>query len=171
MKSKSVRITSRKPRQAYRPARVCWACGLGVSLVTALGVFVGWPQTTIGTASRQDEAGPSVEHLQDPQDDLKLSEFMQIKLLRSQNILEGLATRDFTMIKDATKEIHALTEGAKWKALDSPAYRKLTEEFQTATERLLHAAEKENLEGVALRFYDLSTRCIDCHEHLRSVGF
>ena len=145
---------------------------MGLAMLALLGIFSGdWWQPSSGTTVAQVPSGRVNQGPQDPQDDLKLSEFMQIKLLRSQNILEGLATRDFTMIMDATKEIHELTEGAKWQAIDSPEYRKLTEEFQTATDRLLKAAEKENLEGVALRFYDLSTRCIDCHEHLRSVGF
>ena len=157
--------------QVTRRARIYGACGLAIALIAAMGALVVWAQPTLGTAERGDPPGRRGAFRQDPQDELKLGEFMQIKLLRSQNILEGLATRDFTMIKDAIREIHELTEQAKWQAVDSPEYRKLTEEFQTATDRLLKAAEKENLEGVALRFYDLSTRCIDCHEHLRSVGF
>ena len=120
------------------------------------------------------ESKPPTDGPQDPQglgEELTLEEFMQIKLLRSQDVMEGMATRDFTLIAEAARDLQRLTEASKWAAHNSPEYAGLTTEFQTAIGRLQRAAKEENLEAVALRFYDMSTRCIDCHEHLRTVDF
>lgn len=125
-------------------------------------------------SSRELGHAPHSDVRQDPQEpgeELTLEEFMQIKLLRSQDVMEGMATRDFTLISEAARDLQRLTEASKWAAHNSPEYAGLTTEFQTAIGRLQRAAKEENLEAVALRFYDMSTRCIDCHEHLRTIDF
>ncbi|MFT5304422.1 MAG: hypothetical protein ACI87E_000790 [Mariniblastus sp.] len=98
-------------------------------------------------------------------------DFMRTKLMYSQNVFEGLTTGNFDLIKAGVKEVQAITEGEKWVEVDNDQYRKLTEDFKTATKRLSEAAASGNLEATALRYYQMSTSCIDCHKHIRKTGY
>ena len=98
-------------------------------------------------------------------------DFMRTKLLFTQNIFEGLTKGDFDLIKAGIKEVQGITEGEKWVAIDDDQYRKLTEDFKMTTRRLSEAAKSGNLEAVALRYYQMSTSCIDCHQHIREAEY
>ncbi len=119
------------------------------------------PATTKSNVAAQD---------QDP-DRVARRDFMRTKLMYSQNVLEGLTRGNFNLIKTGVDEIQSITAGEQWVAIDTDEYRKLTEEFKTATKRLKDAAETGNIEATALRYYELSTSCIDCHTHIRKVGY
>ena len=56
-------------------------------------------------------------------------------------------------------------------AIDNDFYRKLTEEFKTTTKRLKEAANSGNIEATAMRYYQMSTSCIDCHQHIRKAHY
>jgi cytochrome c556 len=96
---------------------------------------------------------------------------MRTKLLFTQNIFEGLTTGDFTLIKNGIKEVQGITAGEQWVAIDDDLYRKLTEDFKTTIKHLNAAAESGNLDAVALRYYQMSTSCIDCHQHMREAAY
>ena len=105
------------------------------------------------------------------EDSIARRDFMRTKLLYSQNIFEGLTTRDFTLVLKGANAVEKITEGEKWVTINNPAYQKLTEEFNTSVKRLKDSANKGNIEATALRFYEMSTRCIDCHQHLRTMKY
>lgn len=96
---------------------------------------------------------------------------MRTKLLFSQNILHGLTTGNFQKIKDGVKGVHEITEGEAWIAIDDDKYRELTAEFKTTIKRLGEAVDSGNLEATSLRFYNMSTSCIDCHQHIRKANY
>ncbi len=96
---------------------------------------------------------------------------MRAKLMYTQKIFTGLTIGDMDMIEEAVREVQMITAGAQWEAIENPEYEKLTEEFQAAARRLMEAAETGNIDAAALRFYSLSTSCIDCHKHIRTVGY
>lgn len=98
-------------------------------------------------------------------------DFMRTKLLFTQNIFEGLTTGDFKAIETAIMEVQRVTEGEQWISIDNENYRKLTEEFNTSTRRLMAAAKSKNIDATALRYYEMSTRCIDCHKHIRNARY
>ena len=98
-------------------------------------------------------------------------DFMRTKLMYSQNIFEGLTTGDFELINAGIMEVNGITEAEKWIEIDNDDYRKLTEDFKTSVKRLQAAAESENIEATALRYYQMSTSCIDCHAHIRISGY
>lgn len=109
-----------------------------------------------------------------PADDDKSVErrdFMRIKLLATQNIFEGLTTGKLSQIEEGINEVKGITEGERWVAIDNDYYRKLTDDFVTTTKRLTEAAESKNLDAIALRFYQMSTSCIDCHKHVRDAAY
>ena len=107
---------------------------------------------------------------QDP-DAVSRRDFMRTKLMYSQNVLEGLTTGDFKMIDSAIKEIEMVTTAEQWIAIDNEKYRELTQDFKNSTRQLKEAAMSRNLDATAMRFYNLSTTCIDCHKHVRKAGY
>lgn len=96
---------------------------------------------------------------------------MRSKLMYSQNIFEGLTTGDFGLIRSGLNDIHAITEGETWIEVDDERYIKLTEDFKTTIKRLADAADTGNIDAAALRYYQMSTSCIDCHKHIRKAGY
>ena len=98
-------------------------------------------------------------------------DFMRLKLMYTQVIFEGLTTGDFDKIKNGVKEVQTVTRGSQWVAIDNETYRKLTEEFERAAKRLAEAAESGNIDATAMRYYQMSTSCIDCHKHIRVANY
>ncbi len=98
-------------------------------------------------------------------------DFMRTKLMYSQKIFEGLTTGNFDSIERSIQEIQNITLGEQWVAIDNDHYRKLTEDFKTTTKRLMEAAKTKNLDATALRYYNMSTSCIDCHNHIRQARY
>lgn len=98
-------------------------------------------------------------------------DFMRTKLMYSQNIFEGLTTGDFDLIQSGVEELQRVTEGEKWVQIDDERYRKLTEDFNTTIRRLAGAAESGNIDATALRYFQMSTSCIDCHKHIRKADY
>lgn len=119
---------------------------------------------------QQDEDDPIVI----PADDTGAQarrDFMRTKLMFTQNIFAGLTTGDFEAIERAVEEVQNVTSGEQWVTIDNDKYRKLTEEFKTSTSRLMQAVKSRNLDATALRYYNLSTNCIDCHKHIRQAQY
>jgi hypothetical protein len=129
-------------------------------------------QETQSDAKRQVEKSEQGSAIPE-QDEAAMArrDFMRTKLMYTQNILEGLTTRNFRMIDAAIRNIEMITSGEQWVALDSDAYRELTADFQKSVKRLKQAAATKNVEATALRFYDVSNRCIDCHQHLQTTKY
>ena len=105
------------------------------------------------------------------QDAVARRDFMRLKLMYSQVIFEGLTTGNFDKVKKGVKEVQTVTKGSQWVAIDNDTYRKLTEEFERATDRLAEAAESGNIDATAMRYYQMSTSCIDCHKHIRKANY
>lgn len=98
-------------------------------------------------------------------------DFMRTKLRFSQEIFEGLTTGDLKKIDDAIDEVQHITTASQWVEIDNDFYRKLTQDFKTSTKRLKEASKTKNLDAIALRFYNMSTNCIDCHKHIRQARY
>ncbi len=159
--------------------RSCWSflmvvAGLVTSLVLAMG-SQDFPTTGTATAwqdgKQQLETGPQENEkpktLPMNQDSIGRRDYMRVKLMFTQNIIEGLTMKNFETIRQAGEEIRTVTEGAAWNAVDSDEYRFQSREFQRSVESLIKAAETGNIEATTLRFFGMTTKCVDCHEHLR----
>lgn len=146
-----------------------------VSMVVLLGLAAGWGSLALfPQAEPAVAAAPhvwAVGHQEPDEDTISRRDFMRTKLMFSQRLFEGLTTGDFDMIDRSVKEIQSITAASQWVAIDSDPYRKLTEEFNEATRRLAEAAKSRNIDATALRYYNLSTSCIDCHRHLRQASY
>ena len=109
-----------------------------------------------------------------PADDDKANErrdFMRIKMQSSQYILEGLTVKNFKLVNKGIQQIKDMTQSSKWVAIDDPIYRDLVKDFETATERLEAAAKTQNIDATAMRYYQLTTNCIDCHKQIHKAEY
>jgi sensor histidine kinase regulating citrate/malate metabolism len=97
--------------------------------------------------------------------------FMRGKLASNQKIVEGLSTRNYDMIRDGADAVMALTKGQHWFVIDTPDYRKHGEDMTAAAQRLLDAAESKNIEAAALRYFDLTLNCLDCHQYIETQKY
>lgn len=92
---------------------------------------------------------------------------MRMKLTHAQQILEGVALKDFSSIAKHAEQLKALSFDAGWQVIRTEDYVRHSEEFRRAADRLAHAAEEKNLEAGLLAYFRLTQNCVDCHEHVR----
>jgi hypothetical protein len=119
---------------------------------------------------------PEIEPKQDPQipvpqeGAVERRDFMRTKLLFTQNIFEGLITREWDLIQRGIKELEQVLEAEQWISIEHDEWRRQVDEFRTSLHRIKKSAESRNIEATSLRFYEMSTRCIDCHQLLKKGG-
>jgi hypothetical protein len=101
------------------------------------------------------------------QDQIARRDYMRAKLTFAQAMVEGLSIKNFETLNAAATEIRNITEGEMWMVHDTPEYNRYSDELKRSAEELIKAAEENNLDSCALRFFDLTLKCIDCHEYLR----
>jgi hypothetical protein len=105
------------------------------------------------------------------QDSLSRRDFMRMKLNYTQNILEGLSTRDFGLIISGAEEVERITQAEAWNSNDFADYQKISDELRSVATHLKKAGQKSNLEAAALRYFELTMKCMDCHQYLRKADF
>ena len=104
-------------------------------------------------------------------DSLSRRDFMRMKLNYTQNILEGLTTRDFGLIISGAEEVERITQAEAWNSNDFADYQKISDELRSAALHLKKAGQNSNLEAAALRYFELTMKCMDCHQYLRKADF
>ncbi len=145
---------------------------LAFTLLMFVSLSIGMSVSTQDDAKQgRQESDKKIVIPKQDEDSISRRDSMRAKLMYSKNVLEGLTVNDFDLVLDSCKNMLELTEGDSWIAIDSDNYRALTEDFKTGLKKLTAAAKSKNIDATALRFYDLSTRCIDCHNHLRNIDF
>jgi hypothetical protein len=98
----------------------------------------------------------------------ELGDFMHQKLDASNKILEGLVMEDIDMIRDGAKVLTQMSTAEKWKISQNVMYLQFSKEFLRNAEKLVEAAEENNLDRAALRWMDTTMSCIECHRFVRN---
>ena len=93
--------------------------------------------------------------------------FMRTKLAHSQQVLEGLATEDFQIIALNSNQLKLISLDANWQVLQTEEYIRQSKEFRRAADNLTAAAEKKNLDGAVLAYFQLTQSCVSCHKYVR----
>jgi hypothetical protein len=132
--------------------------GFSVSLIV-LAMVVGVLFSRYSIGQEQD------------QDSISRRDFMRMKLNYTQNILEGLTTRDFGLIISGAEEVERITQAEAWNSNDFADYQKISDELRSVATHLKKAGQKSNLEAAALRYFELTMKCMDCHQYLRKADF
>lgn len=145
-----------------------------VSSISLGAVTTSHPPRQEKEQEKDQEKEKSKKRIVIPADDDQSPErrdFMRMKLQSSQFILEGLSVGDFDLVDKGIQQVKEMTKTGKWVSIDNEFYRELVRDFETATERLEEAAKSKNIDATALRYYQLTTNCIDCHKHIRAAAY
>jgi len=96
--------------------------------------------------------------------------WMKKKLEYSQNILAGIATADFDKIAENAQSMKNLSKIEGFIRGQSPGYRTQLHIFEESADEIARQAKKDNVEGAALAFTQLTISCVNCHKHLRETN-
>lgn len=96
-----------------------------------------------------------------------LETFMRKKLDASSLILEGLCQEDAELIKQGADQLSAMSKVEVWNVLTDPDYREHSREFRDNTARVAEAAAAGDFDKAALRWFDVTMSCLECHDHVR----
>ncbi len=92
---------------------------------------------------------------------------MRQKLEHAQDLLGALSMGDFDRMISNSKELQRISLEARWSQPHSPAYAAYGDDFRSALERIVVAAEKQNIDGASLNYVQVVLTCIQCHKVVR----
>ena len=58
-----------------------------------------------------------------------------------------------------------------WFVLNTPEYKDHSKDMRMAANKLKKAATNRNLEAAALRYFELTVTCIDCHQYITTTKY
>ena len=96
-----------------------------------------------------------------------LEVFMRQKLDASSKILEGLCQEDAALVKEGADALSAMSKVELWNVLTDADYREHSREFRDNAARVAQAAEEGDFDKAALRWFDVTMSCLECHDHVR----
>lgn len=98
-----------------------------------------------------------------------LREFMRRKLAASNKILEGLVIEDTRLIREGAQTLNEMSSAEKWRVSNDAMYRQFSTEFRRITQKLDDAAREGNLDQAALKWFDATLSCMECHRFVRGM--
>lgn len=99
----------------------------------------------------------------------QVSVWMRKKLDYSQNILAGITAGDFELVGQNANAMKGLNRIESFVRGRTPGYKAQLQIFQEANDEILRQAQRENADGAALAFTQLTISCINCHKHIREA--
>lgn len=94
--------------------------------------------------------------------------FMREKLKDAQQVLEGLATEDFKLIREGAAHMQLMSRATEWQVVEGPIYAEYSAEFRRCCEQLAKRADEKNTKAATLSYMQLTLACINCHDFVRS---
>jgi hypothetical protein len=94
---------------------------------------------------------------------------MRVKLEHSKGILEGLVNDDFRTIGKEARAMRRLNELERWFRADTPQYKARLRAFWLATDSLIEAADKKNLDAATVAYTQMTIDCVACHRQVRAA--
>jgi hypothetical protein len=103
---------------------------------------------------------PSVVSPQEAQ----LKGVMREKLNHAQQILAAVVTSDWPALERHSRDLLRVAENPVWvAAFKTPPYTRQSEAFLRATQDLLDAAQRRDLEVAPIAYVSLTLTCVQCH--------
>ena len=96
-----------------------------------------------------------------------MSFWMKKKLDYSQGILEGISLADFDKIATNAESMRNLSKIEGFVRRPTPGYTAQLQIFDEAASEIFRQANRDNLDGAALAFTQLTVSCVNCHKRLR----
>ena len=95
-----------------------------------------------------------------------LKAVMHEKLEHAQQILAAVVTSDWPALERQSRDLLRVTENPVWgAAFKTPLYTRQSEAFLRATQDLLDAAQRRDLEAAPIAYVSLTLSCVQCHRY------
>lgn len=101
-----------------------------------------------------------------PAQTVGLNRVMRAKLEHAQQILADVVTSNWAGLEQHSEELRRATQDPAWAALSTPEYARQTAAFLRASEDLLDAAKRRDLEAAPLAYVSLTMSCVQCHRYV-----
>jgi cytochrome c556 len=138
-----------------------------LAAVVGLAVVVAGSLVSPGQSAAHAQEAKAAAEKEAPAADAEPSVWMRKKLDYSKEILEGISTADFDQIAKNAEAMRALGKIEAFVRSRTPGYRTQLQIFEEANAEILKQANRDNLEGTALAFTQLTISCVNCHKQLR----
>jgi cytochrome c556 len=96
------------------------------------------------------------------------ADFMKIKLLHAQKVLEGIAKENYDEVAKSSQAISLLTMEEQWNVMTTEKYLQQSRAFRDAADSITDAAKARNLDAMSLAYVDMTLSCVKCHKQLRA---
>jgi len=148
------------PQQGICSETAVWAGRHHLQFIAGATAIVAITAWGVWLTARSADAAPEPD---------KVAGFMRAKLMRSQNVLEGLTTEDYDLIAKGAQELALASLDSNWQVLQTEDYARQSAEFRRACGMLGDAAKAKNLDGAALAWMDVTLKCVQCHKYVRDA--
>ena len=96
----------------------------------------------------------------------ELKRVMRDKLDHAQQILAAVVTSDWPALERQSRDLLRVAENPVWAAtFKTPMYARQSEAFLRATQDLVEAAQRRDLEVAPIAYVSLTLTCVQCHRY------
>ena len=95
-----------------------------------------------------------------------LDRLMRQKLEQSQGMLAAVVTSNWADLERRSEALIRITNDPAWVVLNAPEYAKQSQAFLHATQELVDAAKRRDLEAAPLAYVSLTLSCVQCHRYV-----
>lgn len=92
---------------------------------------------------------------------------MRAKMTSTQKVLEALLRKDFDSVARGAAQMKHISEAAEWPRSRDEVYEHFSANFRRQCNQLEMLAKNQNHEGVTFTYLQMTTTCIQCHDHVR----
>lgn len=96
------------------------------------------------------------------------TDFMQLKLDYTREIMAGLTTAEFERVEKAAQDLILMSHENDWNISTTPEYLQASSEFREKASRLRENAKQKNADGSLLVYFEVTVACVRCHEQIRN---
>lgn len=94
---------------------------------------------------------------------------MQVKLKRSQVLLEALTKEDFKTLEDNAESLIRISDSTAFlRAYKTTEYEFQAQVFRRTAVALAAKAKDKNLDGATLAYTEMTLSCVKCHAYFRT---
>ena len=129
---------------------------LGLALVSLLALT-----TTHGSAQQKDKPDAPAQ----PNEAM----VMQVKLKRSQVLLEALTKEDYKTLEDSAESLVRISDSTAFlRAYKTAEYEFQAQVFRRSAVALAAKAKDKNIDGATLAYTEMTLSCVKCHAYYRT---
>ena len=94
---------------------------------------------------------------------------MQLKLKRSQTLLEALAKEDYKTLEENAESLVRISDSTAFmRAYKTTEYEFQAQVFKRTAILLAAKAKEKNLDGATLAYTEMTMSCVRCHNYFRT---